>query len=226
MQIKLSSFIFEIYLLILILNILKKLSFIALAITILTYSCKEKVAEVKVETKKEVVKEVKEVTGFSKVLTYGKFSYKVQATDNGSLNKLNIQPSGLETNQPITMEIDGTVTGAESEDLNGDGFPEILVFVSSAGSGAYGTVICYSPNNGKSLSQAYFPETANSKKLSKGYMGHDVFDVVENTLTQQFPIYKEGDTNAEPTGKRRLVSYNLVNGESSRKFVINAVDEY
>ena len=33
-------------------------------------------------------------------------------------------------------------------------------------------------------------------------MGHDEFSLVENTLSQRFPIYKEGDTNAEPSGEQ------------------------
>jgi len=210
---------------------MKKLSFIALAtaITFSTFSCKDKAAEVKKEVKEikeEVKKEVEKVAGFSKALTYDKYSYKVEATNSGSLNKLHIQPSGLESNVPMDMEIDGSVTGAEVGDLDGDGFPEILVFVNSAGSGSYGSVICYSPNKGKSLSLAYFPETASIKKISKGYMGHDEFAVVEGVLSQRFPIYKDGDSNANPTGKTRQVTYRLVNGENSKKFVLKGVTEY
>jgi hypothetical protein len=57
-------------------------------------------------------------------------------------------------------------------------------------------------------------------------MGHDEFSLVENTLGQRFPIYKEGDTNAEPTGGLRQVSYKLVEGEAMRKLEVDKITEY
>lgn len=212
---------------------MKKLSIIALALstTLLTFSCKEKTKEAVTETKTEtkvveVEKVVEKSKDFIKELKFQNFGYKVTATNSGSLNKLSIQPVGFDQNQVMTQEIDGTVTGVDTEDLNGDGYPEILVYVTSAGSGSYGTVVCYSPNEGKSLSQVYFPETASSKKLSKGYMGHDEFEVIEGTLAHRFPIYKDTDTNANPTGKTRQVQYQLKDGENGRVFAIKKVSEY
>jgi len=208
---------------------MKKLSIIALVLstTLLTFSCKEKTKEAVTETKVvEVEKVVEKSNDFVKELKFKNFGYKVTATNSGSLNKLSIQPIGFEQNQEITQEIDGTVTGVDTEDLNGDGYPEILVYVTSAGSGSYGTVVCYSPNEGKSLSQVYFPETAGNKKLSKGYMGHDEFEVIEGTLAHRFPIYKDTDSNANPTGKTKQVQYELKNGENGRVFAIKKVIEY
>ena len=51
------------------------------------------------------------------------------------------------------------------------GFPEILIYTVSAGSGSYGNVVGYSVNNGKSISQIYFPELFDNKEASRGYMG-------------------------------------------------------
>jgi len=202
---------------------------IAIGVAFTSLSCKEKAKEVKVETEtivKEVEKKIENVFSFSKEVKSGNYSFNVKATNEGSLNKLMIQPVGFDQNDLISTEIDGTVTGVESEDLNGDGLPEILVYVNSAGSGAYGTVICYSSNNSKSMTPVSFPETASNPKLSKGYMGHDEFSVVEGNLSQRFPIYKEEDTNASPTGKTKQVQYQLKDGEASRVFVIKKVSEY
>jgi hypothetical protein len=45
-------------------------------------------------------------------------------------------------------------------------------------------------------------------------MGHDQFAVVENALVQRFPIYRDTDTNARPTGGTRQLQYKLVPGEA------------
>jgi len=124
------------------------------------------------------------------------------------------------------MEIDGSVTNAEIEDLNSDGFPEVLIYTTSAGSGSYGNVIGYSVNNGKSISQIYFPGIADNPKANKGYMGHDEFAIVETTLVQRFQLYNPGDPNSSPTGNIRQIQYKLRDGEASRKFVIDKIVEY
>ena len=75
------------------------------------------------------------------------------------------------------------------------------------------------------MSQIYFPEIAPDSDAAKGYMGHDEFTIIETTLVRRFPVYKEGDSNAEPTGNIRQIQYKMVDGEASRKFVIDQVLE-
>jgi hypothetical protein len=38
--------------------------------------------------------------------------------------------------------------------------------------------------------------------------------VVENTLVRRFPVYRDGDTNAQPNGETRQVQYKLKAGEA------------
>ena len=172
------------------------------------------------------VQEVQKIV-FQKTLTLQNISFDIETTGEGSMSQLSIQPKGLETdNQEITLEVDGQVLNAEIEDLNSDGFPEILIYTVSAGSGSYGNVIGYSVNNGKSVSQIYFPEISENEKASRGYMGHDEFAIVETTLVRRFPIYKPGDTNSNPTGGTRQLQYKLEDGESSRLFVLDNISEY
>ena len=45
-------------------------------------------------------------------------------------------------------------------------------------------------------------------------MGHDEFAVGEGTLVGRFPVYREGDKNAEPTGGTRQLQYKLEAGEA------------
>lgn len=166
-------------------------------------------------------------TLFSKVLTLQNIGFTISSVKDENTNSLTIAPFGLSvTNEPVTHNIDGTVTNAEIEDLNADGFPEVLVYVQGVGSGSYGSVVGYSVNNGKSMSQIYLPPVTENKEANKGYMGHDEFAIVETTFVQRFPVYKKGDTNANPTGGTRQIQYKLKDGEASRKFVVDKVVEY
>ena len=165
--------------------------------------------------------------GFEQKLSLQGISFEVSCPNQGSINQLTIKPSGLEIdNSVIQKEVDGTVTGAETSDLNGDGSPEIIVYVSSAGSGTYGSVVAYSANNKKSLSEIYLPPLADDPEYSVGYMGHDKFAVVENSLSRRFPVYKPGDSNANPTGGTRQVDYKLVPGEAGWIFKPYQSHEY
>lgn len=164
---------------------------------------------------------------FQKTLTLQNITFDIKTIGQGSVQQLSIQPNGLEIdNEEIEFEIDGKVVNAEIEDLNSDGFPEILIYTVSAGSGSYGKVIGYSVNNGKSISQIYFPELSENKEASSGYMGHDEFALVETNLVRRFPIYNANDTNSNPTGGIRQIQYKLINGEASKLFVINKIIEY
>jgi len=168
----------------------------------------------------------KETYSFQKSLQFKDISFDIKTKGSGSLRQLIIQPKGFEeTNKNFELEIDGVVTDAQVADLNSDGFPELLIFTQSAGSGTYGNVIAFSANGAKSMSQVYFPPTSENPKLNKGYMGHDTFLINESALIQEFPIYKEGDPNSNPTGGIRRIQYKLVNGEASRKFVVDKISD-
>lgn len=164
---------------------------------------------------------------FQKTLSLQNISFQIITYGEGSIRQLTIKPKGLEIdNNTISIELDGQVVNAEIEDLNSDGFPEILIYTVSAGSGSYGNVIGYSVNNVKSLSQIYFPDLSENKDAFAGYMGHDEFAIVETSLARRFPIYKEDDTNSNPTGGTRQIQYILKNGEAGRLFVIDKTIDY
>jgi len=181
---------------------------------------------VKQETVKHDTAIVKEPHSFQRSLQSNGLSFTVYTTGEGSLKQLFIRSEGWETkDQHFELGIEGTATDARVADLNSDGFPELLVFTQSAGSGSYANVIAFSANGRRSMSQVYFPPTGKDPKLSKGYMGHDSFSVNGSTLIQEFPVYKEGDANSNPTGGVRRVQYKLVDGEASRKFVATNISD-
>ena len=57
-------------------------------------------------------------------------------------------------------------------------------------------------------------------------MGHDEMAIVGNTFCQRFPIYKKGNSYANPTGGMRQIQYKLVDGENGRILKIDKVMEF
>lgn len=169
-----------------------------------------------------------DMTKFNKILQLQDVGFNVSSIKKDGKNTLTILTFGLEEREyNETFNIDGEeVVNAEVEDLNADGSPELFVYTQSVGSGSYGKVHAFSVNDKKSMSEVYFQPTAENNKINKGYMGHDEFSVIENTLGQRFPIYTEGDSNAEASGGTRQVSYGLVEGEAMRKLEVVNITEY
>ena len=122
--------------------------------------------------------------------------------------------------------MDGVVTGAEVADLDRSHSPELYIYVTSVGSGSYGSLVALAANRKRSLSDIHLPELAAYKKLSAGYMGHDQFSVVENVLGRRFPVYKPEDTNAKPTGGMRQIAYKLTPGEAGWVLRVKRVDNF
>ena len=153
---------------------------------------------------------------FETTLRIQGITFHVTCPNSSSLNDITIAVSGLESgNSTITASnAGGIVTGAQAADLNNDGSPEIYVYLTSAGSGSYGSVIAYGVNRRKSLSGIYMPPISRNRECFAGYMGHDRFCVVGNRLARLFPVYLKGDPNAGPAGGIRLIAYSLVAGEA------------
>ena len=160
-------------------------------------------------------------------LNDGGIDFALHATAAGSLNELTVQVTGLEIVELMELhEIDGVAYKAEVADLDANGWPEVYVYISSAGSGSYGSLVAYGVNKGKSATAIYLPELSNDQVASKGYMGHDEFAVVENSLVRRFPVYLEGDTNSQPGGGMRQLQYKLVAGEAGWRLEVDKVVDY
>ena len=165
--------------------------------------------------------------GFERSLELQGVRFHVTCPNEGSINTLKIQPTGLSrATKPIVVEIEGTVAGAEVADLNADGSPEIYVYITSAGSGSYGSLVAYAANRKKSLTPIMLPDLLRDKRNSQGYMGHDEFTVGEGALLRRFPVYKPGDSNAKPSGGTRQLQYKLKAGEAGWKFLLDRVEHY
>lgn len=143
--------------------------------------------------------------------------FTVKASGEGSLQELVVSAKeGAITYPLIQQQVDGRVMTADVEDLNSDGRPELALMVVSSGSGSYGSVLAWSASKGHRLLPINLPGLTPAQ--AAGYMGHDRFALVETTLVRRFPIYRQGDLNAKPTGGTRQIDYKLVAGEASWQF--------
>ena len=88
------------------------------------------------------------------------------------------------------------------------------------------SLIAYSANKKKSLSEIYLPPFTDDPKLAKGYRGHDDIAMVEGIVAQRFPIYKDTDTDDKPTGGWRQLQYKLTQGEASWVLKLDKVLEF
>ena len=97
----------------------------------------------------------------------------------------------------IQGQRDGMLAGVWVVDMRDDGEPELVVAMSSSGSGSYGSVHVHERQDDV-LTQVELPELGGAERT--GYMGHDVFSVEAGRLYRMFPRYEEGDPNAAPSG--------------------------
>ena len=131
-----------------------------------------------------------------------------------SLSTIEISTRDFDHNYPEIYEDRDPISDVFLADLDGNGFDEIYIITTSAGSGSHGTVLGFASNKDKSLSMINFPEIQEGDRNFEGYMGHDTFKIENQKLVRLFPIYSEGDTHQNPTGGMRKLVYGLYPGEA------------
>ncbi len=104
---------------------------------------------------------------------------------------------GVESVEIITGEREGTVTGLWADDVTGDQAVDVIVAMSSAGSGSYGVCHVYA-SSGPGFERIELAPLSEGQR--DGFMGHDSFEVVDGALFRTFPVYASGDPNARPSG--------------------------
>jgi hypothetical protein len=150
---------------------------------------------------------------YDSTLKIGKAGYRINCLNRSSdLNNLNIRPIGFKTDaREVNLELKGRVVSAEIDDLNNDGFPDIVIYIVDKTDKS--NVFSISSKENERLEPIYFPDITNDMQLSKGYRGKDEFKLVEGILFRKFPIF-ELDTNIkEPTNKVRQIMYRVIPGD-------------
>jgi hypothetical protein len=150
-------------------------------------------------------------TPFQRSLSLQAISFTIQATGEGSRQELTIRTEGTKLPvAPIRRTVEGRVVGAEVADLNGNGQPEIYIYVQGPGSDRHGELVAYALVDGTRLAPiAMEALSGNKARGMDGFRGHDSFQVQEGCLIHRFPVYKATDTNARASGGERQICYEL-----------------
>ncbi|MFB1486111.1 MULTISPECIES: hypothetical protein [unclassified Thiocapsa] len=161
---------------------------------------------------------------FAKTLELHGIRFAIRADNQSSTATVTITPSGLEIdNSSVTRPIDGRVKDAEVADLDVDQSPEIYVYLTSD---TGDSLVALSANKRKSLSDIDLPPLDETPGATVGYRGRDAFAVGEGRLLRRFPIYRDGDSDTEPTGGMRQLQYRLEPGEAGWRLVVDQVLAY
>lgn len=159
---------------------------------------------------------------FDQTLEAEGFSVRTTSPNSPEKNQITLQPKGLKSvNDPVAVSVEGSLTRAFLQNADADNTPELFLVLTGSGSGSYGELLAFSTNGKKALTPIII-QKPTAKNL-EGYLGHDEFEVMENTLVRRFPVYKAGDTNASPTGGWRQIQYKLKSGEAAWHFRIDRV---
>lgn len=158
-------------------------------------------------------------------LKIGNAGYRVTCRNKSATeNQLIITPIGFQGAQKINYTLNGRLAQAEIDDLNSDGFPDLVLFIYTDSNAVFGTVFAFLSEANKSIAPCILPDIRMDGKINTGYKGHDQFSVMASYLQQKFPIYKAGDKDA-PTGGTRVILYQLVRDDEG-KFKFDKVRFY
>lgn len=158
---------------------------------------------------------------FSKIDTtvkVGKVGYRVECKNKKiDENPMDVRPVGFDNSaREVGFMLRGRVSKVEIDDLNGDGFPDLVVYVYTDSAAIFGTVYAFVSKANKSVTGCVLPDPMMDGKLNEGYKGHDQFSLMEGYLLDKFPIYKAGDEKDKPSGGVRVILYQLVPEEGER----------
>ena len=163
-----------------------------------------------------------QIKRFDSSMKVGKAGFKVYCNNKSAeRNIVTISPIGFEnTAREIAVELKGRIAKAEVDDLNNDGFPDLVLYVYSGGTNNKGTVVGISSDKNQGFAPIFFPDITDDQKLKTGYVGYDEFTLMEGTLLRRFPIYTTADTlNSKPTGMMRQIQYRVTTTEKgAQKF--------
>ncbi len=150
------------------------------------------------------------------IMKLGKAGYKVICNNkNEQKNNIQITPVGFTNNaRDASFEVKGRILKAEVDDLNNDLFPDLVLYLYNPGEKMTGSVIGVSSVKNENFMPISFPDIVNDPKLRVGYMGMDVYMLMEGSLMRRFPIYTTDSTGASiPIGKYRQIQYQVVPDE-------------
>lgn len=160
---------------------------------------------------------------FEQTLYWQNYSFDIEAKNQ----KLTIKSHGLNDDKKDVHDIAGySVKNIEVVDLNNDGYPELLIYLTNDGKSQYGQLLAYTTDRGTHLSLIAVEAIEDNLTLAENYRGHDVMMVEDNKLVRIYPIYLLSDKNDKPTGGVRKVTYKLVDTDNGSIFRIEKYADF
>ena len=152
-------------------------------------------------------------TRYDSTLKIGKAGFKIFCLNKSpDRNSLTIRPIGFKSEaREASLEIKARVLSAEIDDLNNDGFPEVVIFILEPKGNK--SLFCISSKENERMEPIFFPDITDDMRLSKGYRGQDEFKLVEGVLFRKFPIFESDTAIKQPTSKVRQILYRVIPGE-------------
>lgn len=152
----------------------------------------------------------------------GKVGYRLTCSNkNPEKNTASISPVGFDKNmREFSFEIKGRVSRAEVDDVNRDGYPDLVFYIYTNDSIPRGNVVAISSEKNESVAPIFLPDIYDDPKLRVGYKGNDEYFLMEGTLIRRFPVYPAEGTTAAPTNGTlmRQIQYIVVPAERGAKF--------
>jgi hypothetical protein len=160
-----------------------------------------------------VLTNAQKMSRYDSTLKIGKVGFKVNCTNkNIERNIVSIKPIGFKSDaREAALELKGRIVSAEIDDLNQDGFPDMIVYIIDADKKI--SLFSISSQNNESMQPIYFPDITNDAVLSKGYRGLDEYKLLEGILLRQFPIFDTDTTIKTPTKKGKRIMYKVMTGD-------------
>jgi hypothetical protein len=153
--------------------------------------------------------------------SYGGLSYRVSCSNKSEgENVVTISPKGFGKDiREMSFNIRGRLRKILVDDLNEDGYPDVVLCVYGGINGEIGNIAALASSGNNLLEPISFPDIYKDQKLSEGYKGHDEFAVLINSLVQSFPVYKPGDADTV-SGGTRVVMYKVERVENRNTFKV------
>lgn len=154
-------------------------------------------------------------SGYMKRLVGYSYSFDVQSKDS----HLIVSSDGLsDKEKSICRSIKHKVVDDSSvADLDNDGFPELLIFLTCQTEKHEGDLIAYSVENGKTINEVIYSPLLVQQKMKHLYHGDDSFAVKNNILHQYIPV---SDDNKEWVEDIR---FKLISNNGHKQLVVDNV---
>lgn len=153
---------------------------------------------------------------FDTTIKMGRVGYRLTCKNSSAeRNMTSVTPIGFNKDmREFSFEVKGRVTKAEVDDINRDGYPDLVFYVFSNDSIPRGNVIAISSEKNESVSPIIFPDIFDDPKLRVGYKGNDEFFLMEGMLIRRFPLYAATGVTLPASGNLiRQIQYIVVPGE-------------